>query len=193
MGELKGLSGIKPGYNLEFFPYTGIRSSRWDGDKDDKFAIGVDVKYGILPNLILDFTASPDFSEVESDPFIFQRTPYENYFQENRPFFSEGSQYFRLSTEGDFFWHPSVILFYSRRIDKPKIAAKISGKTGGYSFGILGALNDAEQGNNLFTVVRVQKDIFKNSQIGFYYAGTSNAEDYNRNFAIDYNFNFKDS
>ena len=100
------MSGTRPGYNLEFFPYAGLRSSRWEGAKDDKMAAGLDFKYGILPNLILDMTASPDFSEVESDPFIYQLSPYENYFSENRPFFTEGSQYFRLSTERQFFWRP---------------------------------------------------------------------------------------
>ena len=190
MGELTGLSGVKPGYNLEFFPYAGVRTSRWEGEKDDKLAAGLDVKYGILPNLILDLTASPDFSEVESDPFIYQRTPYENYFRENRPFFSEGSQYFRLSTEQEYSWRPDVNLFYSRRISDPKIAGKISGKTGGYSFGILGALNKEEAGDALYTVVRIQKDIFRNSQIGIYYAGMSFEENYNGNIALDYNFNF---
>ncbi len=190
MGKLAGLSGLKPGYNLEIFPYAGVRTSKWEDEKDDKLAAGVDVKYGILPNLILDLTASPDFSEVESDPFIYQRTPYENYFRENRPFFSEGSQYFRLSTEREYSWRPDVNLFYSRRISDPKIAGKISGKTGGYSFGILGALNDEEDGDAFFSVVRVQKDIFRNSQIGIYYVGMSADGDYNRNFAVDYNFNF---
>jgi len=192
MGELSGMSGIRPGYNLEFFPYAGVRSTRWDGEKNDKMAGGLDVKFGILPNLYLDVTASPDFSEVESDPFIYQLSPYENYLQENRPFFTEGSQYFRLSTEREFFWRPDINLFYSRRISDPKIAAKISGKTGGYSFGILGAINDEEDGDPFFSVIRVQKDIFKNSQVGIYYAGMNISEEYNRNFAIDYNFNFKD-
>ncbi|MDH4220078.1 MAG: carbohydrate binding family 9 domain-containing protein [Candidatus Aminicenantes bacterium] len=192
MGELSGLSGIRPGYNLEFFPYAGIRSSRWNGDKDDKIAGGLDVKYGILPNLYLDMTASPDFSEVESDPFIYQLSPYENYFSENRPFFTEGSRYFQLATELGDFWGDDLSLFYSRRISDPKIAAKISGKTGGYSFGVLGAVNDEEDGDVLFSVVRIQKDIFKNSQIGIYYTGMNTSGDHNRNFAIDYNFNFKD-
>ncbi len=193
MGELSGLSGVRPGYNLEFFPYAGVRSSRWDGEEDDKLAAGLDVKYGILPNLILDMTASPDFSEVESDPFIYQRTPYENYFEELRPFFSEGSQYFQLATEtGHFFGGPRLSMFYSRRISNPEIAAKVSGKTGGYSFGILGALNQEEEEENLYSVVRIQKDIFKNSQIGVYYAGMNADYDHNRNFAVDYHLNFWD-
>lgn len=192
MGELTGLSGIRPGYNLEFFPYAGFRSSRWDGAKDDKLAGGLDVKYGILPNLILDLTASPDFSEVESDPFIYQLSPYENYFQENRPFFTEGSRYFELATEEDHYHEGGASLFYSRRIDNPKFAAKVSGKTGGYSFGLLGALNNEVGTDTVFSVVRVKKDILKNSQVGIYYAGMNASQDYNRNFAVDYSFNFGD-
>ncbi len=202
MGELTGLSGVRPGYNLEFFPYAGLRSSRWDGEKDDKAAVGMDVKYGIQPNLYLDVTASPDFSEVESDPFIYQLSPYENYFQENRPFFTEGSRYFQLATESEHFHEPGVSLFYSRRINNPKFAAKVSGKTGGYSFGILGAINkettieentgEEAFANSYFSVVRVQKDILKNSQVGIYYAGANASGKGNNNFALDYSFNFKD-
>ena len=196
MGTLSGLAGIKPSYNLEFFPYFGVRSSRWSGEKDDKVAVGIDVKYGILPNLILDMTASPDFSEVESDPFIYQLSPYENYQRENRPFFTEGSQYFGGRRRHHWGRPAQFNLFYSRRISTPKFAAKITGKTDGWSFGLLGAFNKADDEeeikDNTFSVVRVQKDIFKNSQIGFYYAGQDEEDDYNRNFGLDYSFNFKD-
>ncbi len=192
MGELRGLSGIRPGYNIEFFPYLGFRMLRWRDEKEEKVAAGLDFKYGILPNLILDLTASPNFSEVESDPFIFQLAPYENYLEENRPFFTEGSQYFIVSS-GEDYHESQESLFYSRRINNPKFAAKLSGKTRGYSFGILGAVNDEEEGaDKIFSVVRVQKDIFSNSQIGIYCAGMNMSQDYNQNFGFDYNFNFKD-
>lgn len=192
MAELRGLSGIKPGHNLEIFPYAGVRSSRWEDEKDDKLAVGVDVKYGIRPNLYLDITASPDFSQVESDPFIYQLSPYENYLRENRPFFTEGSQYFRLATEDFFGWHSDLMLFYSRRIRDPRFAFKISGKTGGYSFGILGALNKTNYGSSQFGVFRMTRDIFKNSQIGLYYTGVKEQNVSSQNVAFDYSFNFKD-
>ncbi len=190
-GEMRGLSGVKPGYNLEFFPYAGVRSSKWEAEKDQKAAFGLDVKWGIQPNLYLDATASPDFSEVESDPFIYQLSPYENYLEENRPFFTEGSNYFSLAT-GDDYHHGGFSLFYSRRIRNPEFAAKLSGKTGGFGFGILGALNKKESDNSFFGVVRVQKDILKNSQVGVYYAGIQDGDDRNQNVAVDYNFNFSD-
>jgi hypothetical protein len=197
MGEIQGLADIRSGRNMEFFPYIGFRSSRQkDGEnkKDDKLAYGLDFKYGITSNLILDLTASPDFSHVESDPFIYQLSPYETYFMENRPFFSEGSQYFQAAGEYSYGpWGPSYSMFYSRRIDNPRAAAKVTGKTNGWSFGALGAIQDENTGpDSYFTVARVQKDIFNNSQIGFYYTGFERSGDYNRNIAVDYSFNFKD-
>jgi hypothetical protein len=196
-GELCGLTGLRPGYNLEFFPYAGVRTSKQEGETDTKAAAGLDVKWGIRPNLYLDLTASPDFSEVESDPFIPQLSPYENYLDENRPFFTEGSRYFSLAG-GDGYNGADLSLFYSRRVRNPKLAAKVSGKTGGFGFGILGAVNKVEvdEGedprDSYFGVFRVQKDILKNSQVGVYYAGAKDGEAVNQNVALDVSFNFAD-
>ena len=163
--------------------------SKWEDETDNKGAVGLDIKWGIRPNVYMDVTASPDFSEVESDPFIYQLSPYENYLQENRPFFTEGRQYFscpgrRVRTR------VQPVLFAPG--PRPEFAAKVSGKTGGFGFGILGAINKEDAGDSYFGVFRVQKDIFKNSQVGFYYAGVRDGAVRNQNVALDYSFNFKD-
>ena len=129
---LTGLEGIKGGKNVEFFPYSGYRNSVSGDEKDSKFAVGLDAKYSITSNLNLDVTASPDFSEVESDPFFYQLSPYEVYIGEKRPFFQEAGKYFVQQ------------LFYSKRITNPKFAFKLTGKEKGYTIGLLGALNKAE-------------------------------------------------
>ena len=86
---LTGLEGIQGAKNIEFFPYAGYRNSVSGDEKDSKLAVGLDAKYAFTSNLYLDLTASPDFSEVESDPFFYQLTPYEYYLMEKRPFFRE--------------------------------------------------------------------------------------------------------
>jgi hypothetical protein len=53
----------------------------------------------------LDATLVPDFGQVVSDNVVNNLTPYEIRFEENRPFFTEGTEIFNKSG-----------LFYSRRI-----------------------------------------------------------------------------
>lgn len=180
-GVIYGISDIEPGHSIEFFPYTGYRSSKWEEERDKKFASGFDFKYGITSNLTLDFTVSPDFSEVESDPFIYQLSPYEIMFSEYRPFFSEGSQYFETTYD----------VFYSRRIENPKLAAKLTGKIKAFSIGILGANNKDRDGDSYFTIFRLKKDLFENSEIGFYFTGLNQANLWNRNAGLDWWFRIK--
>ncbi len=179
---MAGLQDIRGGKNIEIFPYAGVRSSYAGEEKDNKFAYGVDLKYGITSNLTLDLTSSPDYSEVESDPFFYQLDPFEFYLGENRPFYVEGSQYFVTHFD----------LFYSRRIDNPTLAAKVTGKEKGYSLGFLAALNDTGEGESFHGVFRLKKDVFKLSTIGMIYTDLEEADNWNRNIGLDFNFKFKD-
>lgn len=108
-GLLKNLIDIKPPLRLSFSPYvsTGVsRIPEIDGFRNEWVKSGgMDVKYGINESFTLDATLVPDFGQVVSDNVINNLTPYEVQFEENRPFFTEGTDLFNKAG-----------LFYSRRI-----------------------------------------------------------------------------
>lgn len=108
-GLLKDIRDIKPPLRLSFSPYlsTGARHvPEKEGYRTEWLKSGgMDVKYGINESFTLDATLIPDFGQVISDNVINNLTPYEVRFDENRPFFTEGTDIFNKSG-----------LFYSRRI-----------------------------------------------------------------------------
>jgi hypothetical protein len=126
MGELVGISGIKPSRRLELTPYsagnatlTGGRDVRnpFDDGRNLGARAGADLKMGLGPNITLDATVNPDFGQVEADPAVVNLSAFESFFDEKRPFFTEGGRL--LQGNG-----PSY--FYSRRI-----GARPSARAGG--------------------------------------------------------------
>ena len=179
---LTGLNNIKGGKNLELFPYAGFRNSQSGDESEQKFAGGLDVKYALTSDLYLDLTMSPDFSEVESDPFFYQLSPYEYELQEKRPFFQEGSRYFPEE-------HGGPSLFYSKRITNPRVAGKISGRQGKYTIGAVGAVNKEEIEDGYIGAFSLQRDVFKFSKVAAMFSGYSN-NDFD-NFNGKFNFDLK--
>lgn len=108
-GELKGVSNITPPLRLFFNPFvaTTISHDSGSGLTDKSFSAGMDLKYGINESFTLDLSLIPDFSQVRSDNIVLNLSPYEVKFDENRPFFTEGTELF--SKAG---------IFFSRRIGK---------------------------------------------------------------------------
>ena len=108
-GEYAGLQDIRPPLRLSFSPYVsgGVRFNP-EGNRIATEWLrngGMDVKYGINESFTLDATLIPDFGQVISDNVVNNLTPYEVRFQENRPFFTEGTELFNKAG-----------LFYSRRV-----------------------------------------------------------------------------
>ena len=110
-GELVGIEGIEPPVRLSFTPYLSGQVEIFT-DKDLKtnsvsrsFSGGMDLKYGITDAFTLDMTLVPDYGQVRSDNQVLNLTPFEVFFQENRQFFTEGTELF---SKGN--------LFYSRRV-----------------------------------------------------------------------------
>lgn len=112
-GKIIGIDGIKPPIRLSLTPYFStyaeLRSKHTHAN--DRFYFtpngGLDLKYGINNSFTLDLTLLPDFSQVRSDDVVKNLSAFEIDFSEQRPFFLESMDLFKLGN-----------IFYSRRIGR---------------------------------------------------------------------------
>jgi hypothetical protein len=177
----RGLESISPGRNMQFIPYGVMRSfhalDRRDpsmpvfDNRDAELRGGLDSKFILHDNFVLDLTGNPDFSQVESDePQITVNQRFEVFFPEKRPFFLENADYFKTPID----------LFFTRRIGDPQAGARLTGKAGPYSLGIL-ASDDRGPGTAVpssssiygerasFALARLNRDILRQSTVGLIY------------------------
>ena len=104
-GILEGIENIKPPTRLFFIPYVSGYYQEDDFNSDRTLKAGLDIKYGINDSFTLDAILVPDFGQTKFDNAILNLEPFEQQLEENRPFFTEGTDLF---SKGN--------LFYSRRI-----------------------------------------------------------------------------
>lgn len=173
------------------------------GDQIDKNAdVGLDVKWGIRPNLTLDATINTDFAQVEADEEQVNLTRFDLFFPEKRPFFLENASTFQ-------FGNPQQIdLFFSRRIGLSAAAlpidirggARLSGKLGGWNVGVLNIQSDDVENAvgtvigaaNNFGVLRLQREVGRSSYGAIFVnrqgsGSGSVGDDYNRAYGLDAN------
>jgi hypothetical protein len=89
LGVLLGLKNIPDPKQLEIIPYTLLGRST-----ETRLDLGMDVRYGLTSNSIMKMTFNPDFGQVEADPSVLNLTAFETFYEERRPFFSEGAEFF---------------------------------------------------------------------------------------------------
>lgn len=104
-GELHGITNINPPTRLSFQPYISSYYTDFDGKSDVTVNGGLDLKYGISDAFTLDMILIPDFGQTKFDESVLNLSAFEVQYQENRPFFTEGTELF---SKGN--------LFYSRRV-----------------------------------------------------------------------------
>jgi hypothetical protein len=113
-GDLVGIKDIEPPLRLQFSPYIAADYKSIGTTNDAGKNIygqaksitgGLDMKVGLNDAFTLDATLIPNFGQVQSDNKFLNLSPFEQFFQERRPFFTEGTDLFG---RGD--------IFYSRRI-----------------------------------------------------------------------------
>jgi Domain of unknown function (DUF5916)/Carbohydrate family 9 binding domain-like len=185
--ELVGLRDLGDVRGLEILPYTVARQKFDRAEPGNPFdnghtvfqGAGLDVKASLSPSYKLDFTANPDFGQVELDPAFVNLTQFEQFLTEHRPFFTEGSSLFSFGSTGGGI-NPrfdTPLLFYSRRIGRPPQgqptssgdftdvpeattilgAAKLSGKSAnGWSVGTVEALTAREYATVADTTARAR-------------------------------------
>ncbi|HAK79776.1 MAG TPA: hypothetical protein DCM71_23425, partial [Runella sp.] len=110
-GLWTGITDIKPPIRLQFSPYFSVYANHFPANKADQknwtnqVSGGLDLKLGLNQAFTLDATLIPDFGQVQSDNQVLNLSPFEVKFNENRTFFTEGTELFNKGN-----------LFYSRRI-----------------------------------------------------------------------------
>jgi|TARA_B110000503_G_scaffold85719_1_gene130516 hypothetical protein len=114
MGITSEIKNISPPVRLFFYPYA---QSSVDLNKSNKpligYSAGMDLKYGINNSFTLDATLIPDFGQVAYDEEELNLGPFEQRFDENRSFFTEGAILFK---KADSRGYRGGNFFYSRRI-----------------------------------------------------------------------------
>lgn len=184
-GTMRGITGVNTGKNLEILPYTIASQSGSLNDGDDPHSGfdnqdididgGLGIKYGITPNLTMDVTYNPDFSQIESDAAqVDVNTTFALFFQEKRPFFLEGADIF----------DSNIDVIYTRSINDPLAAAKLTGKIGKYTIGYIFAADEhsplivpfedwseiALAGESTVNILRIKRDLLSDSNVGLLFS-----------------------
>lgn len=173
-GTLTGLDELPSKRHLEVLPYVigrGESSPAAPGDPfrdghDYSGSAGLDLKYGLSPDLTLSAAVNPDFGQAEVDPAVVNLSAFETFYPEKRPFFVSDAGNFSFGsvrTMNNFGFGQT---FYTRRIGRPPhrqldpadyryldepadgtiaAAAKLTGKTrSGLTVGLLEAVTTRE-------------------------------------------------
>ena len=104
-GILQGIESIQTPTRLFLIPYSSAYYQQSNIGSDTTLKAGLDIKYGINDSFTLDAILVPDFGQTKFDNAILNLEPFEQRLEENRPFFTEGTDLFNKGG-----------LFYSRRI-----------------------------------------------------------------------------
>jgi hypothetical protein len=181
-GTVNGIKNVTPGKGLEILPtFVGHQTSQISdfGDPQSptdnghfKEELSVGGKYSISSNMTVEGAYNPDFSQIESDAAqIDVNTTIALFYPERRPFFQEGSDIFRTIFNS----------FYTRTVNDPRFAVKLTGRTNRMNIGFLSALDEntpyiiplddrsimVNSGKSYVNVLRVSSAFGNDHHLGF--------------------------
>ena len=156
-GILNGIENIEPPTRLFLIPYASSYLSSNQDNTELTVKGGLDIKYGINDAFTLDAILIPDFGQTKYDEVILNLGPFEQQFNENRPFFTEGTDLF---SKGN--------LLYSRRIGaRPGFYPELAGNE---------TINEFPSTVNLLNALKISGRNSDGLGIGFLNAITENTD-----------------
>ena len=178
--QIEGFAGVSAGNSLQLTPTLTV--SRFDEktdvpgewqEGDVEVEPGLDIRWGITQDMVLNATINPDFSQVEADASQLDvNNTYSLFYSEKRPFFLDGASYFDTARFN---------LVHTRNIAEPDYGLKVTGKTGRHSYGVMVAndentsfLMPGNQGSSLASleqksevaIARYKSDVGDRSNVG---------------------------
>jgi hypothetical protein len=140
-GKFTGFAAAEPGRAIQVVPtLTATRTDALPAGAaagplehgDFESEAGVSARWGITPDLTLDVTLNPDFSQVEADVAqLEENTTFALFYPETRPFFLEGEEYYASPLQAVF----------TRTVADPDVGTKFTGRMGNNTVGVF-ATND---------------------------------------------------
>ena len=197
--KIEGFEGVTPGKNVELIPAltmtgTEARPDFPHGDierQSEEVEAALTAHWSVTPNLTVSGTLNPDFSQVEADALQLDiNEPFALFYEEKRPFFSEGADFFRTPMN----------VVYTRTMRDPSWGLKLSGKEGPHT---LGAYVVQDQVTNLLfpssrqstgisiaepslsTVLRYGDDLGSRLTLGAVLTSRESDQYFNRVFGVD--------
>ncbi|MCP4580548.1 MAG: carbohydrate binding family 9 domain-containing protein [candidate division Zixibacteria bacterium] len=180
-GSVDGISNVQPGKGLEIMPTVIANQSGSLADYDNPDSpfdnsdpnaeVSLGGKYSINSNFTLEASYNPDFSQIEADAAqIDVNSTIALFYPERRPFFQEGSDIFRTIFNA----------FYTRTVNDPQFAAKLTGRVNRFSIGFLSAHDEntpymiplsesgsiVNTGKSYVNVLRATRTFGEDSQLG---------------------------
>ena len=139
MSAATGFAGAKQSHHFTLVPalvmgasqqrdVAGTRNGDWH--TDNNLEPSLDLKWGITPDLNLNATLNPDFSQVEADEAqVSVNDTFALFFNEKRTFFLDNADYFSSPLD----------LVYTRNVSSPDAGVKLTGRHDQQSFAFFAA------------------------------------------------------
>ncbi len=193
---IDGFTNAAGGRNVQLIPYAAADAGRFlnrnnsmlDDIHDER--AGLDAKLVIHDATAVDVAINPDFSQIESDqPQVSINQRFEVFYPEKRPFFLENSNLFRYPAVPPTRTLPET-LFFSRRIQDPRLGVRVTGKERDWTYGGLVAsdrIPSAATSDRSATaaVARVQREFGSQSSVGVFVTSRRTGADANQVGAAD--------